>query len=221
MHWLITDKGDPEARKLVDGEVEGLDGKPHYSRVTPGSPQFTRNGQNLVFIHPSNLAVWVTFRPTPGKAKRTDNLDAWECALFRNETHLLGADGVVKSSILIREAVLLSYSLWLPSPTDGFITYIKPECVKTEVPGYCYRRAGWKHWGYAADGKPRLKAPKKPDAIPHWSMWRFKRGRGGRLRQELMGNTYIETGFDLSDLKQESFCVECAQPEQECLCVKL
>lgn len=102
-HWLITDKGDPDARALVDGEV--TTGIPHYSRQSPGSRLFTRNGQNLVFITEDKLAVWVTFRPTPGKATRSDKLDAWECALFRN-------DGPYKSSVLIREAVLLSCAIW-------------------------------------------------------------------------------------------------------------
>lgn len=72
MRWLITDKGDPDARRLVDGELDDLNNVPHYSRQTVGARQFTRNGQNLVFLTADARAVWVTFRPTPGKAVRQD-----------------------------------------------------------------------------------------------------------------------------------------------------
>lgn len=176
--WLITDKGDPRALALVDGVT--TNGRPHYSRQKPGSRQFTRNGQNLVFITADGLAVWVTFRPTPGKAARPDGLDAWECVLFRNE-------GPVRSSALIREAVTLSLALWAPWPRDGFITFIKPECVRSNIPGYCFRRAGWVRWGAAADGKPRLRAP-KPHSTRAWHEWEFAGDRGGRLRQILEAN---------------------------------
>ncbi len=175
--WLITDKGDPDALALVDGV--SINAAPHYSRQQPGTRSFTRNGQNLVFITPDRLAVWVTFRPTPGKATRTDKLDAWENALFRNEGPYLSSD-------MIREAVALSYALWTPQPVDGFITYIKPGATKCEIPGYCYRRAGWRRWGSAADGKPRLRAP-RPTAFWDWRHWSFKENRGGLLRERLLG----------------------------------
>lgn len=179
-HWLITDKGDPDARRLVDGESIGA--SPHYSRQTPGSRLFTRNGQNLVFMTDDLFAVWVTFRPTPGVAHRSDRLDAWECALFRNE-------GSIRSSDLIREAVELSISLWGPPPSDGIITFIKPSCVGKgnlfHVVGYCYRRAGWKRWGESSDGKPRFRAP-TPKTIRPYQTWKWKGDRGGKLRQRLI-----------------------------------
>jgi hypothetical protein len=176
--WLITDKGDPDARMLVDGE--SIEAAPHYSRQTPGARMFTRNGQNLVFITADARAVWVTFRPTPGKAKRQDGLDAWECALFRNETkkpRLLSSD-------LIREAVELSRVLWGPFPADGFITFIKPSAVRPKKDvGYCYLKAGWEEWGTASDGKPRFRAPLTDVPRPA-EAWKWKGDRGGKLRRE-------------------------------------
>jgi hypothetical protein len=168
--WLITDKGDQDVRALADR---------HYSRQTPGAPSFTRNGQNLVFTTEDGKAAWVTFRPTPGKAKRPDGWDAWECALFRNEDYPWA-----RSSDLIREAVELSIALWGPPPRDGIITFVKPECIASELPGYCYRRAGWKHVGEDSKGKPRFRAPRCDDVDPWWT-WRWKAERGGKLRQEL------------------------------------
>lgn len=179
LRWFITDKGDPAARRLVDGET--TNGRPHYSRQTPGALQFTRNGQNLVFITEDLLAVWVTFRPTPGVATRPDKLDGWECALFRNE-------GPEKSSSLIREAVMLSWALWGRPGKDGLFTYVKPECVgqgrEDHVVGYCYRRAGWRRVGYDSKGKPRFKAP-APHVLPNPSLWQWKQDRNGKLRREL------------------------------------
>ena len=161
VRWLISDKGDPVARRLVDGIT--VNGAPHYSRQTPGAKQWTRNGQNLVFVTANGLAVWCTFRPTPGKATRPDGLDAWECTMFRNE-------GGGLSSELIQEAHLLSLALWGATPRDGLITFIRPDRVRSRNPGYCYKRAGWAVNGAARDGKPRLRAPEvDPGAVPHWS----------------------------------------------------
>lgn len=212
--WQITDKGDPWALRLVDGRYANarvlretaaplLDLAPHYSRQQPGSDAFTRNGQNLVFISENKLAVWVTFRPTPGVATRPDGHDVWECALFRNES------AEMLSSGLIREAVELTCAIWGPPParrtfkkrvkvcrgvwaekefaTGGIITYIKPEAVLSNIPGYCYRRAGWRHIGEASDGKPMLRAPQL-DSIPDWRLWKFSGDRGGKLRKELEGS---------------------------------
>lgn len=175
MHWLITDKGDQDARALLDGESIGK--RPHYSRRTPGNRQFCRNGQNLVFLTADTRALWVTFRPTLGKARRMDGLDAWECAVFRNE-------GSARSSALIREAVMLTWALWGPPPADGLITFVRPECVASGLAGYCFRRAGWRRTGFGADGKPRFRSPRLPGA-PDWRSWSWRGERGGKLRREL------------------------------------
>lgn len=127
--WLITNKGDQDVRRLADR---------HYTRRKVGDRQFTRNGENLVFVTEDLKAAWVTHRPSPGKAMRDDGRDAWECALFRNE-------GPDRSSDLIREAVALTVALWGSFPRDGLLTYVDPGKVRSEVPGWCFRRAGWRH----------------------------------------------------------------------------
>ncbi len=167
-HWLISDKGDPIARALADR---------HYTRQTPGAKGFCRNGQNLVFVSVDSQAAWVTFRPTPGVAVRLDGLDVWECTLFRNE-------GSVLSSLLIREAVQLTWALWGIPPSGGIITYVKPEAIKTEIPGYCFRRAGWRRIGAARDGKPMLRAP-SIEVVPPLTSWHWRGHRGGLLRRQL------------------------------------
>jgi hypothetical protein len=192
--------------------VEALDISEHYSRQNPGTRSCTRNGQNLVFISEDKLTTWISFRPTPGVAVRPDGHDVWECALFRCE----GAWREKRlASTLIREAVELTCALWGPPPerreilkrikvidsvggrsrvrfedrrvtTGGIITYIKPEAVSSGLPGYCYRRAGWRHIGESRDGKPMLRAPQLA-SIPDWRAWDFHGERGGKLRAELCG----------------------------------
>jgi len=174
MNWLITDKGDQDCRRLADK---------HYSRQTVGSPQFTRNGQNLVFITADLKAVWVTFRPTPGKAERMDGLDAWECSLFRNT-------GKEIASELIAEALTLSCALWGPLPIDGMITSVNPDKIELikrrgePLPGFCFLKAGWTPFGFDASGRPRFRAP-RIEEWPHWSEWKWRGDRGGKLRREL------------------------------------
>lgn len=190
MYWEITDKGDPDALALVDGVTELIKGrsgfgKPHYSRQQPGTRFFTRNGQNLVFITPDKLAVWVTFRPTPGKAVRPDKRDAWECSMFRNE-------GPILSSLLIKEAVELSCAIWGKIPSDGLITFIRPEKTTYKrspksLPGACYRHAGWAETRPSSDGKPCLYIS-EPAIVPAVTEWNFAGTRGGILRAEIERN---------------------------------
>lgn len=180
MLWLISDRGDQDVRRLIDGESFG-GGKPHYSRQSPGHPKFTRNGQNIVFVTPCLRAAWISFRPTPGKAERKDKLEAWECALFRNE-------GAGLSSDLIREATLLTYALWGHPPADGLITFVKPAAIRSTNPGFCYLMAGWRRDGVSRKGLPRLRAPDWADValeIPRISEWQWRGARGGRLRDGL------------------------------------
>lgn len=175
MIWLVTDKGDQDARRIADR---------HYSRQTPGAPQFCRNGQNFVLVTRALDALWVTHRPASGKATRTDGLDAWECTLFRRE------GGAHRASDMIREAVLATVAFWGPIPPDGFLTYVDPEQVGTQVPGWCFRRAGWKHRGESRDGKPRLFAP-RPKSVPPRAAWSWRRERGGKLRRDVFGEAQL------------------------------
>ena len=186
-HWLITDKGDPRALALVDGYANCLIGRsgygvPHYSRQKTGTRLFTRNGQNLVFITAEGSAVWVSFRPTPGKAVRLDKRNCWECSLFRNESNYLSSD-------LIREAVRLTWALWGKPTPGGLITFIRPDKTakrrsKRAQAGACYIHAGWLPDTPSSDGKPCLRAPSLTE-IPLPFDWQFARNRGGLLRNRL------------------------------------
>jgi hypothetical protein len=59
------------------------------------------------------------------------------CAVFRNETS-------IRSSDLIREAEALAWQKW---PGARLYTYVNPRQVRSVIPGYCFRRAGWRRCG--------------------------------------------------------------------------
>lgn len=81
-------------------------------------------------------ALWVTW-----SGIRDDGLEAYECSIFRNESDHL-------SSELIKWAIFATVCEWSGDiPRDGFITYVNEQKVNSEIPGYCFKRAGWKKIG--------------------------------------------------------------------------
>jgi hypothetical protein len=124
--WMTTHKGDISCRKLADR---------HYSRQTIGDPQFCRPGRNLVLRTAAGDAVWVTWHGI-----RDDGLQAWECTIFRNESSY-------QSSDMISDAIEATIALWGNPPNDGIITYVAADKVKSSNPGYCFKKAGFKHIG--------------------------------------------------------------------------
>jgi len=67
-------------------------------------------------------------------------------SLFRNEGSYLSSD-------LITWAVAHTRAEWPAVPPLGFISFV--DAGKTEgkeVPGWCYRRAGWSHVGFTKSG---------------------------------------------------------------------
>lgn len=117
----------------------------HYSRESPGTPEFTPNGQKVVLLHFAEngtpAALWASHRPAPGMAERPDGRDVWACTMFRVEQR------TVLASELIKEAVAITAGLWRPLPVDGFYTTINPKFVKSQGRkrgwGWCFQCAGW------------------------------------------------------------------------------
>jgi|SRR5690242_265532 len=135
-YWQRVDHTDPRALEMADR---------HYSRQSPGTPEFTPTGHKIVLMHfcddGTPAALWSSHRPAPGKAVRADGLDVWACTMFRVEHR------TVLASELICEAVAVTKALWQPLPTDGFYTTINPKFVKSQGRkrgyGWCYQCAGW------------------------------------------------------------------------------
>lgn len=138
-YWKRIDHMDPRALEMADR---------HYSRRSPGTPEFVPSGHKIVLMHfapdGTPAALWSSHRPAPESGcTRTDGLDVWDCSIFRVEQR------TVLASELIREAVAITRGLWSPLPADGFYTTIDPRKVApikrrgADVWGYSYIKAGW------------------------------------------------------------------------------
>lgn len=131
MEWMVTHQYDSRCADLADR---------HYSRQTIGSKKFSPPGRKLVLVTPDGKATWVTLCPEERYVHR-EYPDAWACTIFRNETGIL-------SSQLIREAVAATIWKYGTPPASGMVTMVDASKVACEIPGYCFKRAKFKHVGY-------------------------------------------------------------------------
>lgn len=135
MRWLISNRADPEARKLADL---------HYNRQKVGAPQFVPPGRCIVLKTACRRAVWVTSWPFAEYVQH-EWAGAWVNSLFRSE-------GAGLSSELIREAVAATRAIWTP-PELGMVSFVDADKTRRKRdPGRCYRRAGFRHVGFTRGG---------------------------------------------------------------------
>jgi hypothetical protein len=125
--WERVTKFDKRAVALADG---------HYSRRSPGSPQFMPPGQTIVLYRPGAVFGW--WRPDPASGLRAmNNLDGWTCTIFRN------ISGTLSSSLILLAELSLRKCANDCGP-DGMLTYVWDKKVSSENKGYCFKRAGWR-----------------------------------------------------------------------------
>ena len=131
--WELSHRFDPAAVRIADR---------HYSRVSPGTPQFVAPGRNVVLVSPGRDAVWVSLWQRYAKHKWAG---AWVCSMFRNESGYL-------SSEMIRAAVAATRWVWGDPPPEGMVTFVDAEKVRPKRhPGYCFRCAGFVEVGRTKD----------------------------------------------------------------------
>jgi hypothetical protein len=125
--WIAVRDGDSRALALY---------RRHYScyRYADGRRprRFVGPGERMVLLTEDcrALFVWRRFRDASGQT-------GVNCAVFRNE-------GPLRASTLIRAAEDLAWQRW---PGTRFYTYVNPRAVASPIPGYCFRRAGWRRCG--------------------------------------------------------------------------
>lgn len=113
----------------------------HYNRQKVGAAQFVPPGRCLVLRTGDGSAVWVTSWPIAAYVQHRW-AGAWVNSLFRNESGHLSSD-------LIRYAVAHTRAEWPSVPELGIVSFVDASKTKDkEVPGWCYRRAGWSHVGF-------------------------------------------------------------------------
>lgn len=147
--WTLSSSSARAALDVVDGRGPWEGAGAHYSRRTRDSKTFTGVGQEIVLVRDD--AVWAVVRnrlPMPrgsGASRGREGVTIetrymWRCNMFRNL-------GLIPSSTLIRAAVQQTAWEWVERygelPAEDLTTEVKPAAVTSEIPGYCYRRAGW------------------------------------------------------------------------------
>ena len=121
--WEKVRRSDPVVAGLADR---------HYPRRARGCGS-VGGPHKLIVLRSLDLdAGWITAYTV----RPDDGLDAWRCTMFRNE-------GPRLSSVLIRDAMDITASLWGDPPADGWLTYVDTAKVASPNPGYCFKRAGW------------------------------------------------------------------------------
>jgi hypothetical protein len=135
MNWHLSHRADPRALPIADR---------HYNRQKPGTPQFVPPGRCIVLLTENADALWVTSWPFAEFVKHKW-AGAWVNSIFRNESS-------VQSSVLIREAIAASRSLW-PDADREIVTFIDRTKVRKKRDfGRCYRRAGFEVAGETKGG---------------------------------------------------------------------
>ena len=126
-NWIQIKDGDPRGVALF---------KRHYSyhKYHDNRPRrlFVGPGEKIVLITPDcdALFVWRKFISDDGQA-------GVNCAVFRNESEMLSSD-------LVLEAEKIA---WLRWPGERLYTYVAPEEIESDNPGYCFKMAGWRWCG--------------------------------------------------------------------------
>ena len=125
--WVEVRRCDPRAAAIVDR---------HYSRQTPGAPEFMPPGETFVLLTRDEGAVW-------GACLNLDPVGnlRWRVTVFRREHGALASE-------LIGEATSLTFDRWRERgglPEVPLTTEIDPRCTRRKRdPGRCFLRAGWR-----------------------------------------------------------------------------
>ena len=132
--WIGVSKGDRRAIAIYQR---------HYScRQYKGGRrrrQFAPPGETMCLLTEACDALFGWVHNT---IPRKDGQVGVNCFVFRNESPC-------RSSDLIRSAMRMAWARW---PGLRLFTYVNPRKVSSEIPGYCFRRAGWKRCGESKSG---------------------------------------------------------------------
>jgi hypothetical protein len=148
-HWLPVRDGHALGKALH---------RRHYSaRASSTSKLFVGPGGKLVLLTPDAKAlfVWRRFIDDCIDTRTGEKQQGVNCAAFRNEgTGLLSSD-------LLLHAEAFAWKRW---PGERLYTYVNPAKIKSENPGCCFKKAGWKRCG--TDKKGKLIFEKLPANTP-------------------------------------------------------
>jgi hypothetical protein len=153
--WYLSNRADRNASALADR---------HYTRQKVGARQFVPPGRCIVLLTREHNALWVSSYPYAQYVKH-QWAGAWMCSCFRNESTDLSSD-------LIRQAVAVTRWIWGAPPALGMVSFVDASKIRSSNPGYCYKRAGWRHVGYTRGGLVALQLlpSEMPEPLPAQGM---------------------------------------------------
>ena len=125
--WLPVKDGNDSARNLFHRHYS------HRAYADGRNPKlFCGPGEKMVLSTPcaKGLFVWRKFISGDGQ-------EGINCAVFRNETHMLSSDLIVAADDLADQR-------W---PSQRHYTYVNASKIKSSNPGYCFQKAGWQKCG--------------------------------------------------------------------------
>lgn len=134
--WYLTKDGDLTCLAMYERHYscnEYKDGRKRGQFVGPGAHIVLRTGDG------DAMFVWRKYIDDT-----IPKQEGVECAVFRNE-----APARYKSSELVRQADAVARLCW---PGERHYTKVDPEEIRSEIPGYCFRRAGWRRSGVTKNG---------------------------------------------------------------------
>jgi hypothetical protein len=149
---VLKSKADPLGRVLADR---------HYTRQSIGATLWTRPGYNFVLYYDDSkgAALWCWWRPKwEAGVGRFDKLIALECTMFRNESDALSSS-LVRDAVSLLEHPLAEKYLKIERPYNlPLITGVSSKLTasrrgRNNLPGHCYRKAGWKDFEHSKLGK--------------------------------------------------------------------
>lgn len=166
--WHAVRRTDRRAVALADR---------HYSRQTPGAPEFLNSGQTLTLLTDDGLSLWGVLHNRDPWAMVNEGVERWRwrCAIFRNEPPPGRDRPAIESSLLVREATWRTFEWWARHygavPSVPLTTEVDPSKTRRKRdPGRCFLRAGWTRTG-VVDGLVVLQSP--PEAVvrapEYWS----------------------------------------------------
>lgn len=139
--WRWGHRADPVGAALADR---------HYSRQTPGHPQFMPAGSARVLVAKNNKAVFGLSFPKAEFVKHAW-AGAWIVSIFRNEEAGPLASDMVRAAMAIMQK---EYDV----PALGCVTFVDPKKVRgvmergERVKGFCFKRAGFRAVGETKKG---------------------------------------------------------------------
>lgn len=137
--WFQVRDGDARLRPIYNR---------HYSSRGSTAPKIAGPGSYVALLTPDlgALFVWRVFLDACPLVPRSGPVN---CAVFRRERGPLASD-------LILAAEPFALAKW-PDARTAY-TYVAPELVASQNPGYCFQRAGYSRVGTTAGGhgRPRL-----------------------------------------------------------------